>query len=70
MINRTKRFAKQELGLNTHSLRYDFINHMAKIVGADAVAKYIRHSSLDMPQHYIRQSESDEVLARAINDLF
>jgi integrase len=69
MINRTKRFAKQELGINTHSLRYAFINHMAKMVGADAVAKFIHHSSLDMLQHYIRQSESDEALARVINDL-
>lgn len=62
---RLRVFALRRLGVNTHTLRYAFINHLLK-EGFDVVtiSKIIRHSKLDTLYSYARSVIAEDLLRK------
>jgi len=56
-------WAKKELGINTHSLRYSFITYLLKKgYSPTIIAKMTHHSKLDMILSYTQQKTADQIL--------
>ncbi len=57
-----KMYAKRNLGINTHSLRYARITHLAKKgVSPSLIAKITHHRRLDYVLRYTEQKAADEL---------
>jgi len=64
---RLKVFSLRELGINTHSLRYTFITHLASQgVSPQLIAKITGHSRLDYVLHYTQRLKAEELLERLV----
>ncbi|MEM4847239.1 MAG: tyrosine-type recombinase/integrase [Thermosphaera sp.] len=63
LTKRVKMYAKNRLGVNTHSLRYAFITYLLKEgVNPSIIAKITGHTKLDFILHYTQQRVAEEVL--------
>ena len=61
--DRVRMFAKNKLGINTHSLRYALISHLAKRGTSPAViAKITGHKKLDRIIQYTESKEAIDIL--------
>jgi len=62
-------YAKTHFGFNTHSLRYAFISHLAKLgIQPQLIAKITQHSRLEPILNYTSQVVANEILLK-INEL-
>jgi len=67
LVERVKFYARTRLGLNTHSLRYAFITHMAKRgVSAQLIAKMTGHKTLSHILHYTQKIEAEKILEEIV----
>ncbi len=68
-VDQVKSFARYNLGINTHTLRYAFITHLTveKGVQPNAVAKITGHVDLDHLITYTQQVKAEEILEREID---
>lgn len=63
--DRVRKFAAGKLGINTHSLRYAFITHLAKLgYSPSIIAKITGHKRLDRIVQYTESKEAVEILRR------
>ncbi len=62
-INRHKitMFLKYHYQINSHTLRYAFITHFARLIDSSLISKFIRHSNLSMLNTYVRKKLADEI---------
>jgi len=61
----TRRILYDKLKINTHSLRYAFINYMLKQgVDSTLISKIIKHTSLDTMLEYARDQLAHEILRK------
>ena len=67
--DQVKSFARYNLGINTHTLRYAFITHLTveKGVQPNVVAKITGHVDLDHLITYTQQVKAEEILEREID---
>ncbi len=67
--DQVKSFAKYNLGINTHTLRYAFITHLAveKGIQPNVVAKITGHVDLDHLITYTQQVKAEEILEKEID---
>jgi integrase len=64
---RLKVFSLRELGINTHSLRYAFITHLAeKGVAPQLIAKITGHARLDYVLHYTQRMAAEDLLEKLV----
>jgi hypothetical protein len=62
-----KVFSKQSLGINSHSLRFAFINNkISSGFSGVEVSKFIRHTKLEEILTYYREREADEKFRAAL----
>ena len=67
LVERVRFYARKHLKLNTHSLRYAFITHMAKRgVSAQLIAKMTGHATLQHILHYTQQVEAESILEEVV----
>jgi len=56
-------YARRTYGINTHSLRYAFITHLArKGIAPQLIAKITGHQKLDFILHYTQQVKAEQIL--------
>ncbi|MEM1520859.1 MAG: tyrosine-type recombinase/integrase [Candidatus Korarchaeum sp.] len=67
--DQVKSFARYNLGLNTHTLRYAFITHLAieKGVQPNVIAKITGHKNLDHLITYTQKVKAEEILEREVD---
>jgi len=64
---RVKVFSLSHLGLNTHSLRYAFITHLAEQgVAPQLIARITGHKRLDYIVHYTQRLKAEELLEKLV----
>ena len=62
-----KVFAREVLGINTHTLRYARITHLAKLkVPAQIIGRITEHKTLDMILRYTQKVEAEDTLKRLV----
>jgi len=68
-VDQVKSFARYNLGINTHSLRYAFITHLTveKGVQPNVVAKITGHVDLDHLITYTQRVKAEEILEREVD---
>ena len=63
IASKISHFARKHFGINTHSLRYAFITHMAKKgVSPQIIARITRHTRLDMLITYTQEQIAKDLL--------
>ena len=68
LANRVKVWAKQVLGINTHSLRYLGITRLYKAMGL-GVFHITKHSSIRFVLHYLDRIEAEENFRKLLSHL-
>lgn len=67
LTDRVKHFCRNQLGYNTHALRYAFITHLTHLgYSPSLIAKITGHKSLDHILSYTEKQLAEEVLRRLI----
>ncbi|MEM0192263.1 MAG: tyrosine-type recombinase/integrase [Candidatus Korarchaeum sp.] len=68
-VEQVKSFARYNLGLNTHTLRYAFITHLAieKGVQPNVIAKITGHKNLDHLITYTQKVKAEEILEKEVD---
>ncbi|MCD6348515.1 MAG: hypothetical protein J7L91_02705 [Candidatus Korarchaeota archaeon] len=68
-VDQVKSFCKYNLGINTHTLRYAFITHLAveKGIQPNVVAKITGHVDLDHLITYTQRVKAEEILEKEID---
>ena len=66
-IAAVKVFAREVLGVNTHTLRYARITHMARLgVPAQIIGRITEHKKLDMILRYTQKVEAEKTLRQLV----
>ena len=69
LVKRVKMYALSRLKLNTHSLRYAFITHLARRgISAQIIAKITGHRRLDYILHYTQRVEAEKLLEKIVEE--
>ena len=69
LVRRVKMYALSRLKVNTHSLRYAFITHLAKRgISAQIIAKITGHRRLDYILHYTQKVEAEKLLEKIVEE--
>jgi len=69
LVRRVKMYALNKLRVNTHSLRYAFITHLARRgISAQIIAKITGHRRLDYILHYTQRVEAEKLLEKIVEE--
>ncbi|RLF23437.1 MAG: hypothetical protein DRN15_06345 [Thermoprotei archaeon] len=65
MKKKVQLYARKELGINRHSLRYAFITYLLrKGISPSLIAKITRHKNLNYILTYTQQKTADKILEK------